>query len=156
MKSFISDPVYTLQKKTHLTQSTFFTVSRLTHKLAAEHYSYWTIISHLLIWLTSLFAIEVKRSFVPNSVSAQWSHVTGICVTSGPGVCSSGEIQEKAKSSESICQSRKWPLSFVHDMRHLKNTMGSNAIQFMTKQIQIRNLKELNYMENKNYKNLYW
>lgn len=109
------------------------------------------------MWLTSLFAIEVKRSSVPNSVSAWWSHITGICVTSGPGVCSSGEIQQKAQSSESICQSRKWPLrsgvSFVHEVRHLENTMGSNSIQFMTKQIQIRSLKELNNMEkNKNEK----
>lgn len=158
MKSFISNPVYTLQKKTNLSQSTFFTVSRLTHKLVAENYSYWTIIHNLLIWLTSLFAIEAKRSLVPNSVRARWSHVTGICMTSAPGVCIQ-EIQEKAQASESICQSRKSPLrsvNFVHDIRHLKNTMGSNAIQFMTKQIQVRSLKELNMEKNKNYKNVYW
>lgn len=58
-------------------------------------------------------------------------------MSSGPGVCSSEEIQEKAQPSESICQSRKSPLrrdlSFVHDMRYLENTMGSNAIQVIGK-----------------------
>jgi len=41
MKTFISDPVYTLQKNTNKFKSIYiFTVCRLTHKFTAENYSY--------------------------------------------------------------------------------------------------------------------
>lgn len=38
--------------------------------------------------LTSLFAIKVKRSYVPISASVQQSPVSRICMTNGPGVYS--------------------------------------------------------------------